>query len=153
MRHLLFLMLLVGCSKGTGPADGGDCTEGVDCPELCTDGADNDGDGVTIAEGDCNDADSSIYPGAPELCSNDGTDNDCDGEADADSEASDSVAYFVDGDQDGFGAGDATMSCSAIDGSVTNADDCDDADATLSPGATEVVGDEVDQDCDTTEIC
>ncbi|MEY4119583.1 MAG: hypothetical protein RLZZ116_2911, partial [Planctomycetota bacterium] len=68
-----------------------------------------------------------IHPGAAELCANDGTDNDCDGEANADAEATDATAYFVDGDSDGFGAGSATMSCTAVAGSVTNSSDCDDA--------------------------
>jgi hypothetical protein len=39
---------------------------------------DHDGDGMSIDDGDCDDADPSAYPGAPEV---DGTiDNDCDGE-------------------------------------------------------------------------
>jgi hypothetical protein len=39
--------------------------------------ADNDGDGFSECEADCNDADATVYPGAPEVC--DGLDDDCDG--------------------------------------------------------------------------
>jgi hypothetical protein len=52
---------------------------------------DADGDGWTPNEGDCDDSDDTVYPGAEELC--DGKDNDCDGVSDADFDAdSDGVA-------------------------------------------------------------
>lgn len=41
---------------------------------------DVDGDGFTVAEGDCNDNNTAINPAATEIC--DGTDNDCDGQID-----------------------------------------------------------------------
>jgi len=47
----------------------------------CSD-MDNDGDGWTVGDGDCNDTDANTHPGATEIC--DGRDNDCDGAIPAD---------------------------------------------------------------------
>ena len=49
--------------------------------EDCSDPQDIDGDGWTLEDGDCNDHDPDVHPGAEELC--DGVDNDCDGTADS----------------------------------------------------------------------
>jgi glucose/arabinose dehydrogenase len=43
-------------------------------------GPDDDGDGYSVAAGDCNDADPEVYPGAPEICN--GVDDDCDDSVD-----------------------------------------------------------------------
>lgn len=99
------------------------------------------------ADKDCDDSDGSIYPGATEIVG-DEVDSDCDGAelcyADADGDGARSLATVVSSDTDCDGAGEAT-DLAAVD--------CDDGDAARFPGATEVVGDEVDQDCDATEIC
>lgn len=46
-----------------------------------TDAGDEDGDGVSLAQGDCDDTLASIHPGLTEVCG-DGLDNNCDGVAD-----------------------------------------------------------------------
>lgn len=84
-------------------------------------GEDNDGDG-SPAEIDCNDNDSSIYPGAFESC--DGKDNNCDGLV-PDTE--------VDADADGY------MLC---------AGDCNDANPAVNPAAFEIPGNLADENCD-----
>ena len=52
-----------------------DCDGVIPADEL-----DSDGDGYSICQGDCDDTNATIYPGAPELI--DGLDNDCDGVGD-----------------------------------------------------------------------
>ena len=57
--------------------DGGVCKN---TPQSGTDHCDDDGDGFSEVEGDCDDTDSNIYPNANEVC--DGVDNNCDGQKD-----------------------------------------------------------------------
>lgn len=65
---------LAACGPTTSSSDdGGDDT---------TTEVDEDGDGYTLGEGDCNDGDATINPGATESCT-DGIDNDCDAAVDA----------------------------------------------------------------------
>ena len=104
-------------------ADGDGYGVGSDTESTCTG---SPSAGFTVASGDCDDASDARYPTAVENCANLGVDNDCDDANSAD-EAIDSVAYFVDADQDGFGAGASTMACAPIAGSVTDGSDCDDA--------------------------
>jgi hypothetical protein len=60
------------------------------------------------------------------------------------------VAWYADGDGDGFGApGFSLTACQAPgDRMVDNADDCDDARPDVHAGAREIGGDGIDQDCD-----
>ncbi|MEW6078530.1 MAG: DUF1566 domain-containing protein [Thermodesulfobacteriota bacterium] len=56
--------------------------------------------------------------------------------------------YYLDSDGDGYGDPDVTTeSASRPQGYVTDDTDCDDADAAVHPGATEVCGDARDNDC------
>ena len=121
-------------------------TPGSENPS-CIVSVDADGDGYSdIASGgaDCDDGDSSVHPGATEVC--DGADNDCDGSADIG--AVDATVWYGDGDGDGFGQASITQAaCTAPSGYVSSSTDCDDRDAAVHPGATEIC-DGVDNDCD-----
>ncbi len=106
---------------------------------------DNDGDGYSENDGDCDDADPDKYPGAPELCNDE--DDDCDGLVPADESE----------DLDGDGAigcedcDDADPAMNLVDGDFdgwsTCTGDCDDTTSTVSPGAMETCNG-VDDDCD-----
>ena len=119
------------------------------------DDVDDDEDGQSEAEGDCDDSNPAVYTGAIEFC--DGRDNDCDNLIDGDD--ADYPGSDADGDGDPAAACggadcrdyDATANGLDADGDgntlcQTNPD-CDDDDATAYPGATEVCGDGVDNDC------
>ncbi|MFH1462936.1 MAG: MopE-related protein [Pseudomonadota bacterium] len=106
--------------------------------------------GFTGDATDCDDTRASIYPGAPELCN--GADDDCNGDVDDDPVGL--GTWYADADGDGYGDATTTADgCEAPSGYVAYDTDCDDDDATVHPGATEIVADGVDQDCDGGEIC
>ncbi len=97
----------------------------------------------SAVDGDCDDADPTAYPGAPEQC--DAVDHDCDGTPD--NGVTDSP-WYADVDGDGYGdPDDSVLDCLQPAGRVANNTDCDDALAGVYPGAAEVC-DGVDQDCD-----
>jgi hypothetical protein len=94
---------------------------------------------------DCDDTDADTNPGASEYC--DGHDDDCDGTIDEDS-AVDATTWYGDLDSDGYGDSSRTdVSCSQPSGFVSDATDCNDADANTYPGADEYC-DGHDDDCD-----
>ena len=101
-------------------------------PCTCFD-SDNDGDGfgdaASCAFVDCDDGDITISPAGVDVCEN-GVDEDCAG---GDSTC---VCSATDGDGDGYGTG---LACVLVD--------CNDSDASISPGATEQC-DGIDNDCD-----
>jgi YVTN family beta-propeller protein len=106
---------------------------------------DQDGDGFT-SQNDCNDANPTIYPAAPELC--DGLDNDCEGLAD---DGLPLYAYFVDADGDGYGNPDQGLdTCLTAPPAqyAANKLDCDDSNPAINPAQPEIPGDGLDNDCD-----
>jgi len=109
------------------------------------DGDCTDDDFQTDIGWDCDDSVADIHPGAVEI-PDDGLDQDCNG--------ADTVTCFTDGDGDLFGGptthldndGECTDAGQAASGS-----DCDDASASVFPGAVETVDDGIDQDCNGTD--
>jgi len=91
--------------------------------------SDEDLDGWSVEDGDCDDTDPTSYPGGTEVC--DAADNNCDGTTDE--------GFDVDGD------GATTCGPDGIEGSFD--DDCDDADPANFGGNTEIC-DGGDNDCD-----
>lgn len=109
-----------------------------DSDERCPTCTDSDGDGYFVEYNcgtirDCNDQDAAANPGAIEI-SGDGIDNNCNGIVDE--ELSD-VCTDADGDDYFFESNCGTLP------------DCNDQDDKVSPGETEVCGDDIDNDCDT----
>ena len=149
-------------TEAVGDEVDSDCDGG----EICY--FDNDGDGATdgstvvstdedcddtgevddTADTDCDDNDSTIYPGATEGVG-DEVDQNCDG----------AETCWADSDGDGYTDGNTVASADTDCSDTGEADnsiptgDCDDSDSSLNPGATEGVGDGVDQDCDGGEVC
>lgn len=126
------LIALVACSGGgkddptpTDPTPTPPTTDTDDTDPPTTDNPlfDHDGDEISVLDGDCDDTDPTIYPGADDP-PYDGIDSDCAGDDD----------YDADGDGDRSDAHGGT--------------DCDDTDPLVNPDADEVCNG-YDDDCDT----
>jgi len=118
--------------------DDGDGT--TECQGDCNDndatltGTDGDNDGFTSCTGDCDDGEPAAYPGAPAVCDS-VTDNDCNGAVDPNE---------ADLDGDGFTGCTTDVDCNDNDPTLNQADadsdgvtscdgDCDDSDPAASP--------------------
>jgi hypothetical protein len=93
---------------------------------------------------DCNDNDANVHPGAGEACN--GRDDNCNGGVD---EGATPFASYLDFDHDGYGQ-DATkvLLCPMPAGRVLYGGDLNDSDPGIHPGATEICGNGIDEDCD-----
>jgi hypothetical protein len=115
-----------------------------------------DSDYPTGKEPDCNDFDSGVYPDITASCGGleggtsacaayhlcDGIDNDCDGDVDEGCPPA-----SCDQDRDGFQ--NTSAGCSPPPGQ----EDCDDADPNVYPGAPDICGDAILQNCNTDTLC
>jgi hypothetical protein len=144
-----------------GIDDDCDGTYDEGCSALNTYYRDIDGDGygnvnVTIQansvpsgyasnDDDCNDSNSAINPGQNELCNS--IDDDCDGTVD---ESCSTTTWYRDADSDGYGNPSiSTTATSKPSGYVSDKTDCNDSNASVHPGATEL-DNNIDDDCDGT---
>ncbi len=137
--RLLLLLPILALTACPDPIDGDDDDDaGEEVP------VDGDGDGVP-EEDDCDDTDPDVFPGAEEICND--IDDDCNGEVDDGLEFLD---WYPDVDEDTFGdeAAEPVSACARpSDGHVTDGTDCDDTDPSIFPGAEDLPGDGIDQDC------
>ncbi|HMV69985.1 MAG TPA: putative metal-binding motif-containing protein, partial [Myxococcota bacterium] len=100
--------------------------------------------GESATTTDCDDTRPLVHPGGLDLPA-DGLDQDCDGD----------WACYADGDRDGYGSTsqlDADAAC-ANPGASSNAQDCDDRDDRVHPGAYDLPANRVDEDCDGDWAC
>ena len=106
---------------------------------------------ASVDASDCDDNNMMINVDADEIVA-DGIDQDCDG----------TELCYVDADSDGYREVTGMETVESLDMDCTDlgegsedepSTDCDDSVASSNPGATELVGDGADQDCDGTELC
>ena len=154
-----------------GHASCGEVCDGIDndCDSEIDEDCDADGDGFcalnakvkksakciksklptddsAINGDDCADADGTVNPKAAEICNN-GKDDNCDGQQDEEN-ASGCTNFYADLDGDGYGKGAAKCLCTASGAfKATKGGDCNDADKTINPGATELCSTSADDNC------
>jgi len=103
--------------------------------------------GYAPKDGDCDENDQGVNPGAAEICN--GKDDNCDGQVDENAPA---VMLWPDGDGDGYyryQTGTPKLGCAGIKGYAAIGGDCVDTDPTIHPGATEICNGK-DDNCDGT---
>jgi gliding motility-associated-like protein len=124
------LLTFYADADGDGFGDAGSTTLACTAPE-----------GYVTDNTDCDDASATVYPGATEQCNS--IDDNCNTLID---DGVVFITYYADADGDGFGGSTSVVACAQPEGYVTDNTDCDDASATVYPGATEVCN-TIDDNC------
>ncbi|MCB9760161.1 MAG: lamin tail domain-containing protein [Alphaproteobacteria bacterium] len=147
----------VNPSTVDGDADPfGSANDDADCDGVRDNGViDDDNDGYTEVEGDCNDANANVNPSRNESRTLDGIDNDCncyidDVDTDGDSWPDLSSADYDRGIYETLSDAEIEQLGICDDESIA---DCDDTTNQVYPGATEIPYDGVDNDCDGSDEC
>jgi hypothetical protein len=166
----------IDCNDGNGAINpaateqkGDEVDQNCDGAEQCWPDGDNDGDrastgsqnstdtdctdaseGRTSDPVDCNDGNGAINSSASETAG-DNVDQNCDTIEDCLTDADDDGARTAAIDVGGIN-NDADCN-DPNEGLASDAVDCNDGNAAINPAATEVKGDEIDQNCDTDETC
>ncbi len=124
-----------------------------------TDDADGDGWGVEAIsvggdsfDADCDDTDPAVYPGATEVLN--GVDDDCDGDIDEGTAGFDDDGdCFCEGHIYGEDTEPSCMGSSNPSCGTVEPGDCDDTNSAINPDATDIPGNNVNEDCDAFLTC
>jgi hypothetical protein len=101
------------------------------------------GSGYTTNNTDCDDSNSNTNPSATETCNT--IDDNCDGQTDDGT----LTVFFIDNDGDTYGNPSVSiLACTQPIGYTPNDTDCNDTDANINPGAEDIGGNGIDENCD-----
>jgi hypothetical protein len=101
------------------------------------------GSGYTDNNTDCDDTNANTFPGATEICNS--IDDNCDGLTDDGT----LTVYFIDNDGDTYGNPSVSiLACTQPIGYTPDDTDCNDTDANINPGAEDIGGNGIDENCD-----